>query len=385
MHDFVVEQIRQKPWQAVQLPQPVAVEELPPPALVLERSAFERNLKTMATHLAAHGKGFRPHAKTHKCPLISHAQINAGAVGICVAKVGEAVAHAHAGVAQILVTSPVTHPGKIAPLAMVAAHIDRLLLVVDSLTGAELLAHHWPTNTQLGIVLDLDVQMGRTGNRHASECKAILDVLRSDARFSVAGFQHYAGNLMHIQSFAERQSQSLAAWSGALALAAEVFDDTPEIVTGCGTGTFDIDVAVPEITDLQVGSYIFMDREYVEIEGANSPTLSTFEPSLSVYCSAISAPTERGVTVDGGYKAFASDTVTPKPLDLPDAKFYFAGDEHGVVVRGKGDQEPLLGRVLSFMVPHCDPTVNLHDFYWVREEDGLVHELWPITARGAAW
>ena len=385
MHEYVASALRERPWQAVPLSEPQPLEALPTPALVLDRPAFEANLLRMRDHLATYGKAARPHAKTHKCPIISHAQIGAGAVGICVAKVGEAVAHAAAGVQQILVTSPVTHVGKLGVLASVARQIDGLDLVVDSLVGAELLRSHWPHDARLGVLLDIDVQMGRTGNRSAAVLRRIHGLLADDPRFDCKGLQHYAGNLMHIAGYAERRERSLSAWEQALALAAEVFDSEPDIVTGCGTGTFDIDVAVPAITDLQVGSYIFMDREYQQIEGRDSASFEAFTPSLSVACTAISAPTEHGVTVDGGFKAFASDSVAPLPLDLPDATFRFAGDEHGVVLRGKGDQEPLLGRVLSFMVPHCDPTVNLHDAYWVRDADGLVRELWPITARGAVW
>ena len=385
MHEFVARGVRERPWQAVPLPQAVEIDDLPTPALVLDREAFERNLITMRDHLSAHGKAPRPHAKTHKCPIISHAQIELGAVGICVAKVGEAVAHAAAGVQNILITSPVTHPGKLAVLEDVARGIAALDVVVDSRPGAELIRERWPRDLRLGVVLDVDVQMGRTGNRDAAQLAEIAERLAGHGRVELVGMQHYAGNLMHIESFSERKEKSLAAWEKALETGRAVFGELPAVVTGCGTGTFDIDVAVPEISDLQVGSYIFMDREYVEIEGRSGPHLDTFQPALTVVCTVISAPTRHGVTVDGGYKAFASDTVTPLPLDLPEAKFHFAGDEHGVVVRGKGDQEPLLGRVLSFMVPHCDPTVNLHDQYWVRDADGMVREVWPITARGAAW
>ena len=365
--------------------EPIPQDALPTPALVLDRQSFERNLVTMRDHLAAHGKAARPHSKTHKCPLIAFQQLEHGAVGLCVAKTGEAVAMASAGVPKVLVTSPVTHAGKLSVLSEVASSIDQLDLVVDSMTGADLLVEAWPEGVRLGIVLDFDVQMGRTGNRSADELKRIRDRVLQHPSVVLTGAQHYAGNLMHISKYAERRDRSLAAWHQAVDVMLEVFEDAPGVITGSGTGTYDIDVAVGAITDLQVGSYIFMDREYVEIESATGPTLDAFEPSLFVVCSAISSPTGRGVTVDGGYKAFASDTVTPGVVDLPDGEFFFAGDEHGVVVRRDGDQEPLLGGVLSFMVPHCDPTVNLHDAYWVRDADGLIRERWPITGRGAAW
>ena len=110
-----------------------------------------------------------------------------------------------------------------------------------------------------------------------------------------------------------------------------------------------------------------------------------FELALTVACSTISQPQPKTITVDGGYKAFASDSVNPICDDLPGVEYRFAGDEHGVLLLGEGQQEVQLGQVLRFAAPHCDPTVNLHDYYWVLEDDGLVHSAWPISARGCSW
>jgi D-serine deaminase-like pyridoxal phosphate-dependent protein len=157
-----------------------------------------------------------------------------------------------------------------------------------------------------------------------------------------------------------------------------------QVVTGCGTGTYNIDCEVAEVTDLQVGSYIFMDQEYRLIGGERGGLFEDFDVSLSVATTAISQPQEGAITVDGGYKAFASDTVNPEPLDCADSTYRFAGDEHGILILGAGSQEPLLGSLQRFVTPHCDPTVNLYDGYWVHN-DGLVYSRWPITARGCSW
>jgi len=378
----VLKSVLDKPWQAVELENPIPLDALPTPALVLYRPAFERNLKTMAQHLKKHGKGQRPHAKTHKCPLIAQQQMAAGAVGVCAAKLGEVAALVSAGVQDVLITSPLTSAPKIDVLNTLLEHSQDLKLVVDSSTGMDALEQGIATDRRLGVVLDFDVELGRTGTRDDALAQKLHDRVSSDPRFYFAGIQHYAGHLMHLQTFEERKTRSLESWQAVLERVAKF---SPKIITGGGTGTFDIDVLQDQITDLQVGSYIFMDREYLDIDAQNDAQGHPFESSLSVACTFVSAPKQGMATVDGGYKAFASDSVTPMPITLDGCQFYFGGDEHGFVKLPAGYQEPVLGQVHQFMVPHCDPTVNLHDYYWVQEADGLIHNLWPITARGASW
>ena len=157
------------------------------------------------------------------------------------------------------------------------------------------------------------------------------------------------------------------------------------MVTGCGTGTFNIDCDVEVVTDLQVGSYVFMDQEYRLIGGEAGDLFDDFEVSLTVATTAISQPMgAKAVTVDGGYKVFASDSVNPEPLDVADSRFRFFGDEHGVLLLPEGSQQPTLGSLQRFITPHCDPTVNLHDAYWVHDDDE-VYSRWPISARGCSW
>ncbi|MCP5179640.1 MAG: alanine racemase [Pseudomonadales bacterium] len=384
---LVLDTILQRSWEPVILPVPLPVTALPTPALVLDRAAMSRNVSTMAAHLHTRQKKARPHAKTHKCPLIARLQLEHGAVGICAAKLGEAAALVAAGVRDILLTSPLTHPVKIELLARLLRRASGLWLVVDSEEGMRVLEAGIPADCRLGIVLDIDVDMGRTGCRQPEVARRILDRVDSDPRFHLAGIQHYAGHLMHIREFAERRERSLASWSQALSFARQVLPRLPGVVTGGGSGTYAIDVDVDEITDLQVGSYLFMDSQYMEIQSLDGDNFNDFENSLQVACTVISDPLRDvgAVTVDGGFKAFASDAGAPRIRPPGQGKYRFAGDEHGVYRVPEGDQAPALGDVLRFIVPHCDPTVNLHDVYWVMDPDGVVRELWPITARGASW
>lgn len=392
--ELALKSVIERPTQPVMLEKPLSIEELPTPALVLDQQAMSSNIAAMSKHLSTHGKGFRPHAKTHKCPAIARLQMQAGAVGICTAKVSEAAVMVHAGIESVLITSPISTRYKAGVVNALLSPDLTLLLVVDSAEGLGALAAEIDQGKQVGVLLDLDVSMGRTGLRSDDLFMRLLDQIQQDDRFYFAGLQHYAGHIMHIPEHAKRREKSLRSWER-LASKFSLLEQhgvSADIVTGGGTGTFDIDVAIEQLTDIQVGSYIFMDEEYRQVKGAGSDRFQDFELALTVACTAISQPQSATITVDGGYKAFASDSVNPVCDALPDVEFRFAGDEHGVLIlpsaseAGINETPPVvLGQILEFAVPHCDPTVNLYDQYWVRETDGMVRSYWPISARGCSW
>jgi D-serine deaminase-like pyridoxal phosphate-dependent protein len=384
-YTLAVQNLLARQWEPVSLAQPVPVDSLPTPALLLDEAAFERNIARMAEHLGSKGKGFRPHAKTHKCPIIAARQLAAGAVGVCAAKVSEAVVLINAGIGPVLITSTVVTPDKARVVAELCQR-GQLSIVVDSELSLRVLSDAVTDAATLGVLVDVDVDMGRTGSRDVVEIKRLAERIGNQPNLHFEGIQHYAGHLMHVEGFAPRRERSLALWEKVAEIVAELTVEgfAPEVVTGAGTGTYNIDCEVPEVTDLQVGSYIFMDQEYRLIGGEQSALFDDFEVALSVASTAISQPLAQTITVDAGYKAFASDTVDPEPLSLAGARFRFGGDEHGIVILPKGNQEPLLGGVQRFITPHCDPTVNLYDYYWVHR-DGVAHSIWPIAARGCSW
>jgi D-serine deaminase-like pyridoxal phosphate-dependent protein len=385
---LALERLRSRPWQPVELEEPVAVDQLPTPALVLEAAAFTRNLARMQAFQDAHGKGIRPHAKTHKSPVIARRQLEAGAVGVCAAKVSEAAAMVFGGVLDVLITSPVVSAPKVRVLAELLELAPDLKIVVDSIAGVDMLADGLPASARLGVLIDVDVAMGRTGVRGADNVVALAMAVAERPNLALLGIQHYAGQIMHVHGFAERRARSLATW-GKIEPVVEALARAglePGIVTGGGTGTYNIDCDVPFVTDLQVGSYTVMDREYREIGGESGDLFDDFEVALTVAATAISEPVPgRAVTVDAGFKAFASDSVAPQARDLAGTEFRFGGDEHGILILEPGSLQPLLGAVHRFVTPHCDPTVNLHDLYWVEEADGLVRYAWPVSARGCSW
>ena len=385
-YQAVLQDLSERVHLPMALSAPVAIELLPTPALLLDEPAMMRNIAKMAGFLEGRAKGVRPHAKTHKCPEIARRQVAAGAVGICAAKVSEALVLINSGIEDVLLTSATLSPAKAEVIASLSRRAN-LDVVVDSMAGLELLAEALNDDDRLGVLIDLDVEMGRTGTRSDQEALALAERIASVPAMTFRGVQHYAGHLMHIEGFDARRDRSLALWETVAArvatLAAAGYP--AEVVTGCGTGTFNIDCDVEVVTDLQVGSYVFMDQEYRLIGGRNSELFDDFEVALTVATTAISQPMAgKAVTVDGGYKVFASDSVNPEPLDLAGSRFRFGGDEHGILLLGEGSQQPTLGSVQRFITPHCDPTVNLHDAYWVHDDEN-VHARWPVSARGCSW
>ncbi len=360
-------------------------EDISTPALILNLDRFEANLDRMAAHCASNNLILRPHAKTHKCSTIAKAQLKRGAQGICTAKLGEAEALAAEGITDILVTSPQVTDSAFARAIALAKTIDHLCLVVDHPDCvARLNKACAAADFTLTVMVDLNVGTGRTGANVGKASTDLALMVDQSSNLSLRGFQAYAGHVMHIEYFDDRKeaaAQSAAMMRTALDAAAEA-GLTIDIVSGGGTGTFDIEPSLGMITELQAGSYCVMDREYLDLHGPADP-VATFDPALFVDVTIISANQDGYVTTDGGFKSFATDG--PKPViheGAPDgSKYFFMGDEHGGIKLPDGANGLPLGSRAAITVPHCDPTVNLYDQIHIVQNGQLV-DIWPIEARG---
>ncbi|HJN49151.1 MAG: DSD1 family PLP-dependent enzyme [Pseudomonadales bacterium] len=385
LDEFISSQVSSRACQPIKLKEPVPLADLHTPALVIDQDVMQANLGNMQTHLNAHGIGLRSHTKMHKCPIIAKLQMDAGAIGICAATVSEAEVMQAFGIDKILITSPVTTREKIARVLHLASTNDQLQIVVDHAAAADGLNQAAAgVGVTLQILIDLDPEMGRTGVELGTPALKLAQHIRDRCdhlRFS--GLQCYAGHCMHIHGFEERRSRYRQILAKGLAtrdlLVANDF--AVPAFSGGGTGTYDIEPEIGGITDLQAGSYLFMDVEYRDIGGRDSERFLDFEPSLFVLVTAISQPQKRLITVDAGYKAFASDTVHPQFRDIEGAQFHWGGDEHGIIELGNPSREINLGDKLAMITSHCDPTVNLYDYYFPYRK-GMVEEIWPIAARG---
>jgi len=361
--------------------------QIPTPALVLDLDAFERNLQKMADHCEANGIGLRPHAKTHKSAEIARRQMEAGAVGVCCAKLAEAEALAARGIGKILLTSPLATKGSIERAIELNDVMEELILVVDHADGArDLDAAAKAAGKKMCVLIDVDPGLHRTGIGLDDGFDELVELVSGCDGLSFLGIQGYAGHLMHEHDADKRREDSLEV----MALLAEAKARVAglglkcSIVTGGGTGTYDIDPLANVLTDLQGGSYIFMDRQYAEVPAGNG--FIPFEPALFVQMTVISVNTPGLVTTDAGFKAFATDADAPLlHAGAPKgAAYFFFGDEQGGIAFANGDKDHLdRGATLTCVVPHCDPTVNLYDWYHVVRGNELL-DLWPIDARGCA-
>jgi len=357
---------------------------IPTPALVLDLDAFERNVALMAEHCKVNSLSLRPHAKTHKPLAIAKAQSAAGALGQCCAKLGEAEAMAAGGIESILITSPVVTAGGIARLMALNAKLPDLMVVVDNPgNGRALAAAAAEAQRPLKVLVDLDVGLHRTGIRPGPDATDLAELLATAEFLELRGLQAYAGHLMHIHDFAERREKSLAAMKvlGEQRDALKAKGLCCDIISGGGTGSYNIDPEANVLTELQGGSYIFMDKQYGDLALGNGASFP-FATSLFVQMSVVSNNTRNLATTDAGFKSFATDAEPPVLLSgAPEgASYFFFGDEQGGILLPGGAHLPL-GSVLTAMTPHCDPTVNLYDAYHVVRGDTLV-DIWPIEARG---
>ena len=364
----------------------MTLDEVDTPALIVDLDAFERNLRRLADRIAGTGVRLRAHAKTHKCPVIALKQMALGAVGVCCQKVSEAEAMVYGGVKDVLVTNEIVGRQKLRRL-MGLAGMARIGVCADDpaqLTDFNAVAG------EAGIELPVYVEVNMGGNRCGVEPgMAALDLAKRivDApHLSFAGLQAYHGSAQHLRAWEERRQAiaravEKAAASRDLILANGIPCDQ---VTGAGTGTFEFETASGVYTELQCGSYVFMDADYGRNLDKDGAPTRTFEPSLFVWATVMSRPAAERAIVDAGLKALAFDSGPPLVWDEPAAVYERASDEHGRIGVSAPTNRLNLGDKVRLVPGHCDPTVNLYDWYvGIRGE--RVETIWPITARGAVY
>jgi 3-hydroxy-D-aspartate aldolase len=349
--------------------------DIPTPAALLDLDAFEVNLERMAAQVRKSRKAIRPHAKAHKCVEIARRQIAAGACGVCVATVPEAELMASAGITGLLLTSPVADPLKIARAARTGA-----MVVVDHVRQAGWYADAAaPLGRTVEVLIDLDVGDHRTGARSTQQAIEIAEAIARSPTLRLRGLQAYSVLGSHAGGREHRERVSVEALQIAAAtrdaLAARGF--STEILSGGSTGSWDIDTALPELTELQAGSYVLMDLAY-QREGLD------FRHALTILATVVSANHPGFVTVDAGYKAFATDRgYGPEALKLPGSTYRWGGDEFGFLDTFEMDPmetqaaQPVLGDRIEFIPPHCDPTMNLHDTLYACLGE-RVESVWPV-------
>jgi D-serine deaminase-like pyridoxal phosphate-dependent protein len=324
---------------------------------------------------------YRPHTKSHKSPLIAKMQIARGACGVCCSKLGEAEVMAAGGVDDIHITTPVVGRDKARRFAQLAA-TGRVSVVVDNADNvAELSAAATVLGTVIDVLIEMDVGQGRCGIAGPEQAVGIAEAINRANSLRLKGMQGYQGKLQSVVAFNERQNAVRSALDklvqGAQALRDHGF--AVEVLTGGGTGSLPIDLEFGELTELQPGSYVFMDSTYRRIGWDANAGRTPFANSLSVLAGVVSHPLADRAVLDVGWKAASSDSGPPV-LKEGGLAVEFAGDEHSLIT-GAAASVLKVGSKIELIPSHCDTTVNLYDCYHVIR-NGVVEAVWPVAARG---
>lgn len=358
--------------------------ELDTPALCVDLDALEANLATLQQTVVRNGIASRPHAKTHKCPAIARLQIENGSVGICTAKVGEAVAMYEHGIDEILMTTINATLFKITRAMNLRRQCSGFIQATDTPGNARDLS---AAAESLGIVADVVVDIDSGGHRTgvapgqpALELAQLVDQLPG---LRLQGMLCYDGGSQHVKGFDTRRARTLER----LVPATQTYDLMQRsglntgIFSGGGTGTYNIDHETRGLTDIQVGSYVFMDAQYLAIGGSGSDLYSDFDTSLTILTTVLNAQYEGRVTTDAGAKACTINQPWPIVKGETGMSYTSGSDEFGTLRYDDPSRTYKLGDKLELIVSHCDPVVNLYDqMYAVRND--RVEAVWRIAARG---
>lgn len=346
--------------------------EVETPALILDLAVARTNIATMAEKIAALPAGLRPHAKLHKSPRIAQLQVDAGAIGIATATIREARVMADAGIDDILIANEVVGPDKVAALADIACS-TRITVAVDSRANLDALsAAASAAGSTIGVLVEVDVGMGRCGVRSKEEALEVARHARDLPGIELRGAMGYEGHCMLEPDREIRVQKQGKAMSDLFEVVDYLAADglQCEIISAGGTGTYDLTGAHPRVTELQAGSYVFMDAFHGSL-------IPGFQPALTVLATVISRHGPR-IILDAGRKAVGADLMMPVAVGL-EATTAFLDEEHmGLDV---ADDCPLqIGDTVEVMPGYGPTAVNLHPVYHV-VEDGVVSDVWPVLGR----
>src|SRR6266540_4322349 len=315
------------------------IEDLDTPALVVDAAVLERNIARMAAWSRQTGCAVRPHAKAHKTPLIARKQLEADAIGICCAKLGEAEAMVAGGVPSVLITSELVGAAKLSRLIALARHADVLVVVDDAANASELSRAATAAGLRLDVLVEVNVGQERCGVAPGAPAAALAATVAALPGLRFAGLQGYEGNLQHVRTIEERRARCLASITQLLESrrAVEARGLTVDICTTAGTGTHEIAGEQEGVTEVQPGSYIWMDADYLQVQGLR------YEGGLTVLTTVISRQRSGAAIVDAGQKAISQDGQGGPQVKGAGLSYAPMGDEHGKLT---GDALPSLGDVV---------------------------------------
>ena len=351
----------------------VKKDQIETPALLVDLNILEANIQKMAGYFDGKKAKLRPHFKTHKCPAIAHLQMDAGAKGITCAKLGEAEVLAEAGIRDILIANQIVDESKIRRLAGLANNA-KITVCVDNMQNiSELSQAAEAHGSTVYVLVEVEVGMQRCGVDTKEEVLKLAREICTSRGLVFDGLQAYAGQLSHNPSRSER----IKGISEAEAKVLEIKDFLEKNaipvneISGAGTGTFDILGSREIWTEIQAGSYVFMDTDYGRLD-------LEFENALTVLTTVIHKRPGFAIT-DAGLKVCCQEKGKPAVRDHPELSVLLLSEEHGKIKDERNELKFL--QKLEYIPSHCCAAVNLHDHYYC-VRNGLLETVWHISGRG---
>lgn len=350
--------------------------DLDTPALWVDLPALEHNIQTLAAHFAAAGVSWRPHIKGVKVPAIAHQAVRAGAIGVTCAKLGEAEVMAYAGIRDLLIANQIVGPQKVARLVSLARQADVKVAVDHVQQAYPMSAAAQAAGVEIGVLIEINTGMNRAGTQPGQPTVELAQQLAALPGLRFDGLMAWEGHTLALPDMDSRSS--------AVQTAVERLTRTAEdcrqagipvrIVSGGGSGTYQLTPFVPGITEIQAGGAIFNDVTY-QRWGVQT------QPALFVRATVTSRPAPERVIFDVGFKSLPAWVSKPVPLGIDSVKDVGMSAEHGIVTLDAPNDTIQIGDRFDFMVGYTDTTLFLHDrLYGVRA--GVVETVWDIQARG---
>jgi len=352
------------------------LDELDTPFLWVDLDVMEGNIRSLARYFRRAGVNWRPHIKGIKVPAIARKLIDAGAIGITCAKLGEAEVMVSAGIKDILIANQVVGPIKYTRLAEICYQADVKIAVDSDATVAELSEAALAAGVEIGVVVELDTGMQRAGIQPGQAALDLSLLLNNTPGLRYLGLMTWEGHTVRLEDFDLKEKEikkSLDKLVDTVDLCCEA--GLPVNIVSCGgSATYSVASKVPGITEIQAGGAVFSDVSYQKW-GVET------EPALFVRSTVTSRPVPDRIICDAGFKAMPGWYNSPQALGLSHVQRIGASAEHGYIQLTKPNNSLKVGDDLEFIPDYGDLTVFLHDYlYGIR--DGRVEVIWPIAARG---
>lgn len=357
-----------------------SIDTIDTPALIIDLDVVDRNIEAMFANFKNKSVFIRPHLKTAKSPVFAKKLIEMGATGICVAKLSEAEVMAQNGVSDILITTEIIGKAKMEKLFDLLKEHPGVRLVVDSKEGTDMLAtaaQAFQHKEPIMVLIETNVGQNRAGLENPKDVVELAKYIQSKDSLKFIGVQGYEGHVQLLPDENERKNKSTQAMAHLGKIVSELQSagiEVPVVTTG-GTGTSPWCAENDFVTEVQPGSFIFMDTAYRNAG-------QKYEQALHLVATIISKPDSKRAVIDSGFKSLSTDSGAPEVANIAGLTYEPGGDEHGILKSASGGDVALeIGDRVSITPSHIDTTINLHDYFFCHRQ-GKIEAIVPIANRG---